>query len=91
MLNLHKRDKRIAFCNGWQRHILPSMNVFVKYVRRIYTGNPSGFNLEWMMDKAMEEHEEETGLEFKFQHCIDTLVEIPRFDYKIFFGRRGRK
>jgi hypothetical protein len=54
--------------------------VFNPFYKREKDSKPSGTNEEDIRNRAMENYEEQHGEPFKFQHCLDVLWEVPKFN-----------
>ena len=66
--------------NRFQRQIQKKMNVFNQYFRAIKLEKPSGTPDSEIIDKAIEQYEEELDKPFPFKDCVPILHEMPKFD-----------
>ena len=69
-----------ACMNRFQRHIHPAVQQFNAYYKELKEQKPSGWKEEDLIKAAKEAFEEATGKEFKFDHCVEVLHKMPKYN-----------
>jgi No apical meristem-associated C-terminal domain len=63
----------------YQKHIRPSMNIYLKHYKFYKENCRSGWNEDDIIKAASEAYLEETGKAFKFVKCLPVLINHPKF------------
>jgi hypothetical protein len=69
-----------AIENRFKRHIQKDLFYYNKYYKQIKEKKPSGKTEEDIIQDAVDHYLEMEGKPFKFQHCVETLHQMPKFN-----------
>ncbi len=75
--------------NRRKKHINKDMAIFMKYLGQVYSDMPTGTpEKEYIQVAAKGAYKEALGKVFRFETCVPTLVQLPRFSLNRFKRNR---
>ena len=74
--------------NRWKKHINKDMAVFMRYLGQVYIDMPTGTPEKEYISIAAKRYKEAQGKVFRFESCVPTLVQLPRYSLNRFNRHR---
>jgi hypothetical protein len=74
--------------NRWKKHINKDMAVFMRYLGQVYIDMPTGTPEKEYISVAAKRYKEAQGRVFRFESCVPTLVQLPRYSLNRFKRNR---
>ena len=78
-LSLLESRTSVSVKNRFQRHIQKDLQLHNACHKHYKDKNPSGWNLQQILEAAAEKFRDIHGRPFRFGNCVETLHKLPKF------------